>query len=159
VSVDDRYVKTQAGIEEIQTRKLGLPHRLRCALILVDGVHPVAVLQKEARKVSAPDDFIDQLLALNLIERKGVAETAAADSPPGGATDEFAQFRGAKDFMTATIVDALGIKSFFFSLKLERTATRADLKALLPDYSKAMSKALGPDVSEVMVTRLEKMLA
>jgi hypothetical protein len=158
VSAGDKYVKTQAGVEEIQTKKLGLPHRLRCALILVDGAHPVAVLQKEARKVSAPDDFIEQLVALNLIERIVTVETSAEDSPPK-YTDEFSRFRAAKDFISATIVDALGIKSFFFSLKLEKAATRADLKVLLPDYGKAMSKAVGPEVSQVMLARLEEMLA
>jgi hypothetical protein len=37
--------------------------------------------------------------------------------------------------MNDTIVDTLGIRAFGSTLRLERCATRADLVALLPDYT------------------------
>lgn len=161
MNAGDIYIKTTLGNQEVSTRKLDLPHRLRCALILVDGNHPVSALKKEAARLSAPDDFIEQLLALNLVVKKETALPAAAKEEAKEATDpadEFARFRVAKDLMSSTIVDALGIKSFFFTLKLEKMATRADLKGMLPDYDKAITKAVGPDVAKVMVGRLEDML-
>ena len=54
--------------------------------------------------------------------------------------DEVGRFRIAKAFMNDTIVDVLGIRAFMFTLRLERCATRADLKALLPDYVEALRK-------------------
>jgi hypothetical protein len=160
MNAGDIYVKTDLGLQEVGTRKMDLSHRLRCALILVDGKHPFSVLQREARKLSAPEDFIEQLMALNLVARKeGIAIGAIATTgEPAAADDEFARFRVAKEFMSSTIVDALGIKSFFFTLKLEKMSTRADLKGMLGDYTKAMTKAMGSDVAQVMVGRVEAML-
>jgi hypothetical protein len=158
MNAEDIYVKTDLGLQEVGTRKMDLSHRLRCALILVDGKHPFSVLQKEARKLSAPEDFIEQLMALNLVARKE-GSALAVTTEPVTAEDEFARFRIAKEFMSSTIVDAVGIKSFFFTLKLEKMSTRADLKGMLGDYSKAMTKATGPDVAQVMLDRVEAMLS
>ena len=44
--------------------------------------------------------------------------------------DQVAHFRVAKAFMNETIVDALGIRAFMFTLKLEKCATGADLVLL-----------------------------
>jgi hypothetical protein len=161
MNAGDIYVKTDLGLQEVGTRKMDLSHRLRCALILVDGKHPFSVLQKEARKLSAPEDFIQQLMALNLVARKeGPAmATIATGGEPAVAGDEFARFRAAKEFMSSTIVNAVGIKSFFFTLKLEKMSTRADLKGMLDDYSKAMTKATGADVAQVMIDRVQALLS
>lgn len=163
MSASDVYAKTELGQQEMSNKKLNLAHRLRCALILVDGTHSVATLQKEARKLGAPEDFVEQLLALDLIaktEQKNAPAGAAATpaSAPASELDEFARFRNAKDFITTSVVDALGIRSFFFTLKLEKAGTRDDLKALLPDYTKVMTKAVGPDVTGVMTDRINAML-
>jgi predicted secreted protein len=171
----DIYLKTALGTQEVVSKNLDLPHRLRCGLILVDGRHSAVDLQKEAKKLGAPEDFIEQLLARNLIEKKDVAladlrlkskaalSTGSSVPPkPGvnvGSGEEYARFRAAKDFMTTTIVDSVGVRSFFFTLKMEKSSTLADLKALMPDYGKAMGKSMGDDVAQVMLDRLESMLA
>jgi hypothetical protein len=152
----DIYAKTELGHQELGNKKLNLAHRLRCALILVDGTHAVSTVQKEARKLGAPEDFLEQLVALNLIAK--IDTTVAAVEAQVDGVDEFGRFRAAKDFITASVVDALGIRSFFFTLKLEKAGTRADLKALLPDYAKAMTKAMGPDVTSVMLDRVNALL-
>ena len=72
--------------------------------------------------------------------------------------DEFTRFRQAKDFMNVTIVDALGIKSFFFTLKLEKAGVVADLRELVEAYRAALAKAEGEEHAEVMVARLKEML-
>ncbi len=171
----DIYLKTALGSQEVVSKNLDLPHRLRCGLILVDGRQSAVDLQKEAKKLGAPEDFIEQLLALNLIEKKDVAlvdlrlkSNAAAGKATGvppkpalnvAASDEYARFRAAKDFMTTTIVDSVGVRSFFFTLKMEKSSTLADLKALIPDYGKAMGKSMGDEVAQVMLDRLKTMLA
>ncbi len=158
MSVGDVFKKTPLGVQEMKDRKLNLSHRLRCMLILVDGVHPVSELITEARKLAAPEDFVEQLCALGLIVNRSGSVVATEAATETAARPEFDRFREAKDFMNSTIVDAIGIKSFFFTLKLERASTRADLKLLQPDYEKAISKGVGAEVAQVMVGRLQKML-
>jgi hypothetical protein len=163
----DIYRKTAQGTAEISSRKLKLGPRLRTMLILIDGVQPELILREEAAKVGAPPDFLDELLRLKLIEKAGRAPVAApaGASAPGAVpaakpeeSGEFERFRAAKDFMNVTIVDALGIKSFFFTLKLERAGTRVDLRELAQSYREAIAKAEGEEQAAVLAGRLAEML-
>ncbi|HUP97497.1 MAG TPA: hypothetical protein VM073_06140 [Usitatibacter sp.] len=164
MAAGDIYRKTALGASEISSRKLKLNSRVRTMLILIDGAQPEFILREEAAKVGAPLVFLDELLRLGLIEKVGRASvpgpaTAAAATPaPGPAGDEFSRFRAAKDFMNVTIVDALGIKSFFFTMKLERASTRDDLRALAPAYREAIAKAEEEAQAAVLSARLEEML-
>lgn len=157
------YRKTARGAAEVKDRKLKLNPRVRTMLILVDGALPEFILKEDAARVGAPADFLEQLAAAGLIERaEGVAPAAPARAPQpaaaSAAPDEFTRFRQAKDFMNATIVDALGIKGFFFTLKLERAGVVADLRELLEPYREALAKAEGEDHAAVMAARLKEML-
>ncbi len=161
MAAGDIYRKTQGGMGEITHRKLKLNARVRTMLILIDGVQPEFLLKEEAAKVGAPLDFVEQLLGLGLIEKLGGAApaTVAGFPPrPAPAGDEFSRFRVAKGFMNVTIVDALGIRSFFFTLKLERAGTLADLRELAPAYREALAKALDETQADVLAGRLEDML-
>jgi hypothetical protein len=60
--------------------------------------------------------------------------------------------------MNTTIVDALGIKSFFFTMKLERAGVVADLVALIEPYEQAIAKAEGDEHAKVLVGHLREML-
>jgi len=60
--------------------------------------------------------------------------------------------------MNDTIVDTLGIRAFVFTLRLERCATRADLKALLPDYVRFVTKKLGQPDAAVLIERSRELL-
>ena len=174
MAAGDIYRKSALGAAEIGARKMKLNPRLRTMLILIDGAQPEFILREEAAKVGAPPTFLDELLQHGLIEKVGRAKapaTPAADAPakaapspqPAGAqaappADEFERFRAAKDFMNATVVDALGIKSFFFTLKLEKAGTRADLRELARPYRDAIAKAEGDAQADVLATRLAEML-
>jgi hypothetical protein len=61
--------------------------------------------------------------------------------------------------MNTTIVDALGIKSFFFTMKLERAGNTADLAGLLDDYEKAIAKAQGAEQAGVLAQQVRRMIA
>jgi hypothetical protein len=162
MSAGDIYRKTARGTQEIAQRKLKLNPRVRTMLILIDGLQPELLVKEEAVKVGAPADFLDELLRQGLIERAGRVAGAAPAAPaapePQAAVDEFSRFRAAKDFMNVTIVDALGIKSFFFTLKLERAATVADLRELAAPYREALAKSEGDAQAAVLAARLEEML-
>ena len=157
MAAGDIYRKTERGAAEITDRKMKVSPRLRTMLILIDGTRPEFMVKEEGAKVGAPADFLEQLLALGLIEKAGRAGAIGAAPAPVPAGDEFMLFRAAKDFMNTTIVDALGIKSFFFTMKLERAGTRADLRELAPAYRQALEKALG-EGADVLAHRLDEML-
>jgi hypothetical protein len=72
--------------------------------------------------------------------------------------DEVGRFRIAKAFMNDTIVDALGIRAFMFTLRLERCATRDDLKTLLPDYARSLMKKLPRPDASVLIERTGELL-
>ena len=64
----------------------------------------------------------------------------------------------AKEFMNVSVVNALGLKSFFFTLKLERAGNVADLRELVEAYKAAIAKASGQAEAEVLTERLLEML-
>jgi hypothetical protein len=164
MSAGDIYSKTALGDREVSERKLKLSPRLRTMLILVDGRQPAFVLKEESQKLGAPEDFIEQLLGLGLIAKTGTVASKGASSAvdrsliPTPAVDEYTRFRAAKDFMNVSVVNALGLKSFFFTLKLERAGTVADLRALAEAYRAAIAKASGQAEAEILTERLLEML-
>jgi hypothetical protein len=155
----DLYDKTPLGAQEVRDRAKKLSPRMHSMLILTNGVYPLGKLKQDAKMFGAPEDFIAQLLALELITLIP-SEVGQATSPrtAKGEVDEFTRYRAAKDFMNITAVDALGFKSFFFTLKLEKTGTRDELMTLLPDYTKAMEKKYGPDFAQQLCERARGLL-
>ncbi len=160
MAAGDIYRKTERGAAEVRDRKLKLSPRVRTMLILIDGAMPEFMLKEDAARVGAPPDFLEQLVAAGLVERLGGAgpRPAAGGRAAAPPADEFTRFREAKNFMNTTIVDALGIKSFFFTMKLERAGVVNDLRELVEPYHEAMAKAQGDEHAEVMVARLKEML-
>ena len=166
MAAGDIYRKTALGTAEIAARKMKLIPRVRTMLILIDGAQPELILREEGAKVGAPPEFLEELLKLGLIEKAGRSQAPAPaaqaapkpEAPAAASGDEFEKFRAAKDFMNVTIVDALGIKSFFFTLKLEKAATRADLRELAGAYREAIAKKEGDAQAKVLAARLAEML-
>lgn len=164
MSSGDIYSKTTLGLQEVSSRKMKLAPRLRTMLILIDGHQPAFILQEEAGKIGAPDDFLEQLINMRLIEKIGSAISQVAkvadkqSSQPAAGVDEYTRFRAAKDLMNITVVDALGIRAFFFTLKLERAGNLADLRELVDPYRDAIAKGSGAEEARVFTERLNTML-
>jgi hypothetical protein len=158
MAAGDVYRKTDQGMAEVARRKHKLNPRVRTMLILIEGSHPEFLVKEEGQRVGAPADFIDQLLELGLIERAGrvdaPAQAAKLSAEPVG---EYERFRKAKDFMNVTVVDALGIKSFFFTMKLEKAGTLADLRELAEPYRQAIARS-DEAQAEVLTAHLQQML-
>jgi hypothetical protein len=156
------YVKTPAGSEEVRSRKMKLAPKLRTMLILVDGRKPVALLREEVSACGMPSDCIEQLESLGLV---GPVATTAQPSAvrdntraEAAAFDPAARFRMAQQFMNDTAVNALGIRAFFFTLKLERCANVNDLKDLVEPYHAAIAKGGGAAEADVLTRRVREML-
>lgn len=150
-------VKTPAGTDELKSRARKLSPRLRTMLVLIDGRMNVEQLQLAGARLSVPPDFVEQLLNDGLIALVPVATKSSA-VPARAKLPELERFQEARKFMNDTVVDALGIRAFFFSLKLEKCFTRPELRALLPDYLKAITKGGGEEVALALERRVREML-
>lgn len=155
-----RYAKTDKGTEEIRSRGKNLRGRMRTMLILIDPSKTGGELRASAAQIGVEPDFLDTLLRDGYVSAVAGTESAAPGEPPRVVTrDELARFRAAKAFINETIVDALGVRAFLFTLKLERCSTRADLTALLPDYAKAIRKFRGESETRLLVDRATELLS
>lgn len=164
--VADVFEKTQAGVEEVRVRARKLPPRLRTMLIMVDGVMPTPQLLEAAATLGVPGDFLESLQSQGLIQRRSAQQAAeqsllptpaaAAEADPAQA--ETRRFLAAQKFMNDSAVDALGLMSFWFTLKLEKCFTVTDLRNLLPDYAKAIAKKSGETAAQVLVQRARQLL-
>jgi len=169
----DLFDKTDSGLQELRTRATGLPPRLRSLLILVDGRRTLAQLQAAAGQIGAPADAIEQLLQRGLVALRspGAApapQAAAAGSehvdlpleaPGATPADAGERFRAAQKLMNDSVVDAIGMRAFFFTLKLERCFTLDDLRALLPEYRRLLAKASDPARARAAEQRVEGLLS
>jgi hypothetical protein len=174
------YVKSALGSEELKSRARRLPSRMRTMLIMVDGVQTLAQLNAAAASLGAPDACMAFLLEQGLIELKakpkaahraahtngpvgnnGGAAKADVDpfiDPEEGVLNEAARYLAAQKLMNDSAVDALGLRAFFFTLKLERSFTCDDLRAALPDFNKALSKGKDPAAAAIIEARVRVLL-
>lgn len=180
----ETFVKTPLGLDEVRSRALKLSQRLRTMLIMVDGTRTVAQLRQAQLTLNAPPDFLENLLALGLVvsdmapanpasrAAESTQRALSAASPAHAAVDvelslpsldtgppqDPEKFRAALKFMNDTSVDLLGLRSFFFTLKVEKCFTMGDLKDLIPQFSAAIAKSKGAEVARAMEERVQRMI-
>ena len=155
------YQKTGKGEEEIRTRAAKLDQKLRNILILVDGSKTVGQLQGVAARLGLTQDAVGQLEKLGLVSPVGgaAARPVAAAAQGAAPGDEVGRFMAAQKFMNDTVVNALGMRGFFLTLKIEKCASRAELAELLDDYGKAIAKGSGNETAAVLTERARELLA
>lgn len=169
---DDRFVdltqiyqKTDKGVEEIRSRRYKLPKRPRILLILVDGKTPLDVVLGQARALGIEDSTVMDLIDEGFIAAQSAPVAAGAGATAGvvdefdEATDPEERFRVAQRFMNESIVNVLGLRALFFTLKLERCATLGDLQDLAPAYEQALQKTGDFAQAEVLIGKLRRLLA
>ena len=156
------YTKTAAGSDELKTRAHGLSMRLRAILIMVDGTRTVAQLREAAAGLGAPPDCLDTLLAAGLVAVRppvpAVQPVPVASASPSAGGSGAERFVAAQKDMVERAVDAMGMRSFFFTLKLEKCYTTDDLRALLPELIKSVAKARGDAFALAVSQRVSSML-
>ena len=166
-------VKTPAGTDEVKARSRKLPPRMRTMLIMADGQLNAGQLRKAAIALGAPQDCLEFLIQHGLIAPAQVrqarnevaandevaAEQAAEETAAAPKLSDAERFRAALKFMNDNAVDAMGLRAFFFTLKLEKCYTGADLLALMPDFVKLVTKGNGEDVAKVLEARAREIVA
>lgn len=137
------YRKTDKGIAELSTKHGTLERRLRPLLILVDGRRPLSRVQALVEGIGIAQGDLVQLEAQGLIEPADAAAAAAVAATPraeDASKSEYDRFSDGRRFLNETATDVLGVRAFFFVLKVERTASTADLLALLDDFEAALAR-------------------
>ncbi|MEQ1516218.1 MAG: hypothetical protein ABL931_06990 [Usitatibacteraceae bacterium] len=84
MNIDDTYIKTPKGIEEIEKRSLRLGARLRIALIQVDGHATVGALL--AKIPGEGMNFLDELLSGGFIEKAAGGAKQQTAAPTASVT-------------------------------------------------------------------------
>ena len=154
----DIPTKTTAGSDELKARSHQLPPRLRALLIMVDGSRNVADLHRAASQVGAAPNAMASLLTLGLVQLPAAPALLPEAELPPTQVPEPERFRAVQKFMNESAVNALGLRAFFFTLKLERCSTCSDLRSLLPDYAKAVVKGGGEAFGKSLEARAREML-
>lgn len=155
-----RHAKTEKGIVEIRSRGKNLRGRMRTMLILVDPSKTSDELHASAAQIGVEAGFLETLVRDGYVAAvAGTDNTPSEEVPRTVTKDEMARFRAAKAFINETVVDALGVRAFMFTLRLERCSTRADLALLLPDYAKAIGKACDESETRLLVERAAELTA
>ncbi len=167
----ETFVKTALGLDEVRTRALKLSQRLRTMLIMVDGTRTVAQLRQAQLTLGAPTDFLESLLALGLVASDSAPAPALPAAAPLSLVDleigsvptdwnpgDIEKFRAALKFMNDSAVELLGLRAFFFALKIEKCFTMADLKDLIPQFKIAITKSKGPEVARALEERVRRMI-
>lgn len=164
------YVRTKAGAAALKSDSVKLPHKLRTLLVLIDGKVSLSELMRQAARLGITEDNMEELERIGFIERVAGTELPAAEpllqqpdaAQPVAVTapdmDVNDRFDAAQKFMRDTMADAVGIRSYFFMLKLEQTSSIADLEKLMDAYAKAISKASGVMAAETLMQKLRSLL-
>lgn len=139
------HAKTAAGRREIEDRGLRLAPALRSVLLLVDGQRDSRELQQMAQGLRAPEDVLEQLLALGLIEAVGGSVERAPQVPVTMQLgDDPLRCQQLRDWMAESVRRHLGLKGYLIQLKIERSHNAAGLEQLWPEVASALGKAKSP---------------
>lgn len=141
------FQKTAAGAAEVAASALGLPARLRRALILVDGAKPVSELAPLFR-AGEVDAILLDLQAKGLVALAGGALAQPAPEPaagehPAAVTPE--QFEEVRRRAMREISDRLGPNGDTLALKIERCATPEELRVALREAETILASFLGAE--------------
>src|SRR4029450_4637303 len=116
------FARTEKGHGEIAEGRRTLRGKPRTLLFLIEPGKPLELIQQHAAQIGAPSDALAQLIADGYVVelRPGAATRADAPRAETRGLGEVERFRIAQAFMNNTVVDALGIRAFMFTLRLER---------------------------------------
>jgi hypothetical protein len=145
------YRKTEKGLAEISSAERTVDRRLRPLLILVDGNRTATSIHALISGIGIREEDFDHLANSGYIEpvarpdqrpaaNDGVASGAAAVAPQRRSSLE--RFADGQRYLNETVTDKLGLRAFFFVLKIEKCSSADELMALLPEFEQAIARKL-----------------
>jgi hypothetical protein len=157
----DVYARTEKGLEMMRTKRDALSPDLRVVFFMIDGLSPAEEILAQVSGLGVTSDAFDRLVSEGYIALQ--APPAPVVSAPANApvtsqpAPEVDRFYAARQFLNETVVNAVGLRSFFFTLKLEKANSLPDLRLLLPDYFKLIEKGTGRIEAEVLTRRAREL--
>jgi microcompartment protein CcmK/EutM len=158
----DVPVKTVAGNLEVSRRAHKLSSRVRSLLIVIHGTDTVAELTRNFHAFGDVGAGLNELAQLGLISVRGAAGRAATpvtQLPAANAADIVPPAMQAKQLLNESAVAVLGLRAFLFTLKLEHCYTAEELRGILPEYERVVTKAKGADFAGAILNRVQSILA
>ena len=156
----DVPVKTDAGNRELAHRSHKLSSRVRSLLIVIHGTDTVAELTHNFHAFGDVGASLNELATLGLIKVRGNgAAGAVTQMPAANAADIVPPAQQAKQLLNESAVAVLGLRAFLFTLKLEHCYSAEELRNILPEYERVVTKAKGEAFATAMVRRVEALLA
>ena len=162
MQVNDVPMKTIAGQREIGQRAHKLSPRSRALLIMIHGDQTVAELSHSMRSLGQAGPILQELSELGLI----VVQPVGSQVPSVGdaaANDVVPVEQQAKQLLNESAVAALGLlgglSAFRFTLKLERCYSAEELRGIIPEYRRVVTKAKGAELADNVIRRVEALLA
>lgn len=144
------FHKTESGAREMATPALGLPPKLRRALILVDGEKAVAQLSPLFRPGEV-DTILVELQEKGLVTLAGGAlapvgpESPRADRGPGTGVIGEGNFREIRQRAMHEISHRLGPNGDALAIRVERCKTPEELRVALREAETILSSFLGAE--------------
>ena len=145
------YRKTQKGLAEIAGTERTVDRRLRPLLILVDGNRTANSIHALISGIGIREEDFDQLADSGYIEpmarpdpRKAANDGTAAPAETHQAQrrSSLERFADGQRYLNETVTDKLGLRAFFFVLKIEKCSSADELMALLPEFEQAIARKL-----------------
>lgn len=157
---NDVPVKTEAGNRELAQRKHKLSSRVRSLLIVIHGTDTVAQLTQNFHAFGDVEAGLNELTALGLIAVRGGSVAATPQlTPAANAPDIMPPAMQAKQLLNESAVAVLGLRAFLFTLKLEHCYTPEELRGILPEYKRVVSKSKGDQFADAILKRVDTILA
>jgi len=150
-----RYAKTPKGVDEIALRRNNLRGTMRTMLILIDPAKSADQLRLQAAQLGAPTDFLAVMLRDGYVAPVG-GERQNGASRPGG--EDAIQLDAVKRFMHETLAAGPGNRDAPLRARLERCTKPAEVRALVPEYEKAIAAVSGDVEADLLGGRVRKLL-
>ena len=142
--------KTQAGQQEIRSSRHSISSRARQMLIAINGELTVFELRQRFPRGDA-DEALGEILRAGLAAP--TAETLFGED--GGAPFDVEQLAQA---LMARAAGATGLSGYLFQRRLKSSATRAQLKELLPEFQRIVADRHGEIYAADQASRVGMLL-
>ena len=142
------YRKTEKGLAEISTTDRTVDRRLRPLLILVDGNRTANSIHALISGIGIREEDFDELARNGYIEplvrldRRAAANDGAELVQVAERRSSLERFADGQRYLNETATDKLGLRAFFFVLKIEKASSAEDLMELLPEFEQAIARKL-----------------
>jgi hypothetical protein len=158
MNLGEIYAKTEQGARELKERKLSLPISLRSLLIMIDGNRTIGEVLDGAKALRVDVSAVMELERAGLIAKRFDAPSSnkAAVQTEARSEGDVQRFLDAQQWMSNAISDHLGFRGYLMMMRLQRAANLRDLHDLLPDFSQALVKRVGPAVAAPVINELNR---